>query len=321
MTNFFDRPGLGSLVLSALILCIAIVAGESFVAKERGPALVRKVSEAKAPSLVGSSIGRPHAHPQPRSVVSPSNAMTSNIVAWWAGPSSLTNAPPLDDTATITYGALPTYPDFSGILINGGAESSVEFPGTYVVALTFDAEYGVYRESMVIDPVEGQSVFLTDEDTHRLLLSNDGRDFTPVPIVEEDTLSSSVSSSSTTYATAMTVSLEAGTQHCHAHGIVTDSVPADGALIRLNTSGLTASSNSQSSGQLTSSTPALLDVEPTIGSGSIVLTGTALGTGIFDFDATLVVTSSGDLTVDVAQATHTTGIASLPAGASLRCSM
>jgi len=227
----------------------------------------------------------------------------------------------LDDTASITYGALPTYPDFSGILINGGEELSVEFPGVYVVGLTFDAEYDILRESVIADPVEGLTTSLTDEATHRLLISNDGRPYTQVPIVQETSLTSAVPNNTATYSTAMVVALEVGTQRCHAHGIVTDSVPADGALVRLNTSYLTASSASQSTGQLTSTTPALIDVEATSGSGNTVLTGSVLGTGVFDFDATLVITVAGNLTVDVAQAAHTTGTASLPAGATLHCSM
>ena len=109
-----------------------------------------------------------------------SGSGTVNLAAWWVSPSKLGAHPPLDVTADIHLGALPTYPAFDGIVINCGADTSCEFASGYVVALTYDAATFIAREETIGSGTAAQAILENDASTHSLKLSNNGGGFANV---------------------------------------------------------------------------------------------------------------------------------------------
>jgi len=97
---------------------------------------------------------------------------TANLAAWWTGTKALAAHPPLDVTADIHLGTIPTYPTFSGIVFECGTDNSCEFASAYVVASTFDASTLIAREAVTGSGTAGQAILEDDSTSHTLKLSN-----------------------------------------------------------------------------------------------------------------------------------------------------
>lgn len=134
-------------------------------------------------------------------------------------------------------------------------------------------------------------------------------------------LASDTTNTTATPATIMTVALGVGTFQCKAHGIATSTVSTDGIEVRLNTSGLTATGNSSTTGVLSSDvTPVDIDHQVIQSGASLTVgDGDTFTSGFWEIDSLLVVTTGGNLVVDFALSTATASTGTAYAGSYLRC--
>ena len=124
----------------------------------------------------------------------------------------------------------------------------------------------------------------------------------------------------TTYSEILSVSLFDGNWKCKAHGVGSDSVSADGIKVRLNSENSGATTASQATGVLASAASAvdLAHAVSTDGT-NLEVVGATFSSGWADFDAFIVSDGGGPLTLEFAQNAHTTGTATMDAGAYLTC--
>lgn len=182
---------------------------------------------------------------------------------------------------------------------------------------------GAVQQAEVTAPsgVASNTMLWADSTANRLKMNNNNTGAVNVEGVLSAVTAADITNATTTESTVLTLALPVGTFHCHAHGMGSDTVGADGLVVRWNTSGLTASAASQTTGVLASSATAVDVDHQTVSSGASLSLGTALtfASGWADFDSVLVVTVAGNLVIDMKQAVHTTGTATVDAGAYLRC--
>jgi hypothetical protein len=129
---------------------------------------------------------------------------------------------------------------------------------------------------------------------------------------------SDTTNATATFATVNTVTLPVGTFHCMARSYGTDSVGADGATYRINTSGVTATG--QTVGRIMDlASDTFDDADGLNTAGTFTLTAALIGPHWSEFDATYIVTVGGSITLQAAQVAHTTGTLTVYKGSLLRC--
>lgn len=130
---------------------------------------------------------------------------------------------------------------------------------------------------------------------------------------------SAYTNATTTPSTILTVTLSAATWHCRGRVNGTDSTAADGISIVVNTSGLTASATSSTTGFVATTAPLESPIVVTAGSGNTTLAVATFATGFVDYDAVLTVTTAGALVVSGAQNAHSTGTLTINLGSYILC--